>query len=137
MHAVARARADRDLHAFTRARTEFKAELDDDEIVCPHLDELYNRLLEQNLCRIIEPFSCVEVAHVAKLIALPHDVVEMRLSQMILDKKIEGILDQGAGTLILFDEPPPDKTYTVALETLQSLGHVVDSLYDKASKLIS
>ncbi|KAH3761019.1 26S proteasome non-ATPase regulatory subunit 11 [Pelomyxa schiedti] len=137
MQTIAKARAERKLHDFTAARATFKRELDDDPIVCPHLDELYKRLLEQNLCRIIEPFSCVEIAHVAHLINLPLEVVEKRLSQMILDKKIEGILDQGAGTLILFDDPPTDKTYPIALEAMQSLGHIVDSLYEKSTKLMS
>ena len=46
-----------------------------------------------------------------------------------------GILDQGAGVLIIFDETPVDKTYGSALETIQNMGKVVDSLYNKAKKL--
>ena len=46
-----------------------------------------------------------------------------------------GILDQGEGVLIVFDETPVDKTYESALETIQSMGKVVDSLYEKTKKL--
>ncbi len=85
--------------------------------------------------RIIEPFSCVEIEHIAKLIQLPVQTVEKKLSNMILDHKFDGILDQGKGTLVVYDEPHADKTYPTSLEAIQTLSRVVDALYEKASKI--
>ena len=92
-------------------------------------------MLEQNLCRIIEPYSRVQVDHVAETIRLPVRQVENKLSQMILDKKLHGILDQGEGVLMVFDEVVVDKTYEMALECIQNLSKIVDTLYQKAKKL--
>lgn len=106
-------------------------------------------MLEQNLIRIIEPFSRVQVSHVAHLINLPRDVVEKKLSQMILDKAIHGVLDQvrsqsignasrassDSGVLITFDHKSTDETYEAVLETITSMSKVVDALYQKAKRL--
>jgi len=54
---------------------------------------------------------------------------------MILDKKLNGILDQGAGVLVVFEETPLNKTYETALEVISHMGKVVDTLYQKAKKL--
>eukprot|EP00727_Mastigamoeba_balamuthi_P010357 m51a1_g5944 hypothetical protein (446) ;mRNA; r:122127-123926 len=134
---IARAHKERNVHALRDLRVKYYKQIVEDSVVGKHLDELNDKLLEQNLCRIIEPYSRVEIDHVASLIKLPRDDVETRLSLMILDKKIEGILDQGAGTLVLFDDPPNDKTYPLSLDTIQNLNHVVDSLFERATKLLS
>ncbi|XP_059619458.1 26S proteasome non-ATPase regulatory subunit 11 [Phlebotomus argentipes] len=135
MKAVAQASHKRSLADFQLALKDFKKELEDDVIVKAHLGTLYDTMLEQNLCRIIEPYSRVEVAHIADCIKLPMPQVEKKLSQMILDKKFSGILDQGDGVLIVFEETPVDKTYDTALEVIQHMGKVVDTLYQKAKKL--
>ena len=95
MKAIATASHNRSLSEFQDALNKFKVELSGDPIIQRHFNKLYDNLLEQNLCRIIEPFSRVEVTHIAKLIALPLETVERKLSQMILDQKLPGILDQG------------------------------------------
>lgn len=62
MKAVAQASHKRSLADFQDAVKEYKKELEEDVIVKAHLGTLYDTMLEQNLCRIIEPYSRVEVA---------------------------------------------------------------------------
>jgi 26S proteasome regulatory subunit N6 len=123
MRAIAEAHTKRSLRLFQDTIQKYKSEVDGDPIIHRHLNELYDNLLELNLNKIIEPFSCVEIAHVAGLIELSVPVVEKKLSQMILDKKLAGILDQGNGCLIVFD----DQTRDVSHLTLQC-WHVIDAL---------
>ncbi|KDP24695.1 hypothetical protein JCGZ_26470 [Jatropha curcas] len=137
MRAVADAHAKRSLKLFEIALQRYNAQLEEDPIVHRHLSSLYDTLLEQNLCRLIEPFSRVEIAHVADLIELPIDHVEKKLSQMILDKKFAGTLDQGAGCLIIFDDPKTDAIYPATLETISNIGKVVDSLYVRSAKIMA
>lgn len=136
MKAVAGAASKRSLAEFQRALEEYRRELTEDGIIQAHLNTLYDQMLEQNLLRILEPYSRTQVEEIARQINLPVDPVEKKLSQMILDRNISGILDQGAGVLILFSDPnSSDSTYDAVLDTLLSLSKVVDSLYQKAKKL--
>ncbi|CAB1341434.1 unnamed protein product [Coregonus sp. 'balchen'] len=121
---VAQASKNRSLDDFEKALTEYRGELRDDPIISTHLTTLYDNLLEQNLIRVIEPFSRVQIEHISTLIKLSKGDVERKLSQMILDTKFHGILDQGEGVLIIFDDPAVDTTYEAALETIQNMSKV-------------
>jgi 26S proteasome regulatory subunit N6 len=126
MRAVARAHQTRDLAAFEQTLRDYREELSSDPTIRSHLAALYDTLLEQNLLRIVEPYSVVEIEYVAGQVrqgrqdveakyATPLPLVSVlyeltfgvprdRLSQMILDKIFHGVLDQGRGCLLVFDE---------------------------------
>lgn len=135
LQTVAKAQKQRSLADFQNALSEYRDVIKTDAIISNHLAALYDTLLEQNLLRLIEPYSCVEISHVASLIGLPISVVEKKLSQMILDKVFYGTLDQGNNCLVVFPEPKNETTYETTLDTIKSLGNVVESLYTKAATL--
>lgn len=45
--------------------------------------------MEKELCRLIEPYSFVQISHIASTIGLPVDKVEKKLAQMILDVRFK------------------------------------------------
>lgn len=61
MRAVADASHKRSLADFQAAVKQYRQELEEDVIVRAHLGSLYDSMLEQNLCRIVEPYSRVQV----------------------------------------------------------------------------
>ena len=61
MKLVAQASKKRSLADFQSTVGKYSKELKGDKIVARHLDTLYQTMLEQNLCRIIEPYSRVQV----------------------------------------------------------------------------
>ncbi|KAH6901704.1 proteasome regulatory particle subunit [Coprinopsis sp. MPI-PUGE-AT-0042] len=135
MRAIARAHQDRNLADFEKALREYQLELSSDPTIRSHLAALYDTLLEQNLLRIIEPYSVVEIVKVAELVGQDQQAVEAKLSQMILDKVFHGVLDQGRGCLLVFDPQEVDNMYGPAIETLEEVGKVVKSLYAKTVKI--
>jgi len=78
----------------------------------------------------------VEIAYVAEQVKQGRQEVETKLSQMILDKVFHGVLDQGRGCLLVFDVAQTDNSYGAAIETLDQVGKVVDSLYAKMVKIM-
>ncbi|KAJ3013533.1 26S proteasome regulatory subunit rpn6 [Thoreauomyces humboldtii] len=78
VRAIASAHQNRSLLEFEQCWTKYKEEISNNPIIHHHLTALYDTLFEQNLLRIIEPFSRVEIAHVAKLVNLPTAPVETK-----------------------------------------------------------
>ena len=61
MKSVATASRNRSISELKESLNKYEVELKEDNIISAHLGKLYNNLLEQNLLRIIEPFSKVQV----------------------------------------------------------------------------
>jgi 26S proteasome regulatory subunit N6 len=49
----------------------------------------------------------------------------------------EGILDQGAGCLIVYDDQAPNTMYKATLDTIANMDRVVDTLMVKSSKIVA
>ncbi|GMI43434.1 hypothetical protein TrCOL_g9702 [Triparma columacea] len=132
MTAIANAASKRDLSLFEATTAKYADQLQTDILIKHHLHILLEQLLESNLLRLIEPFSCVEISHIASLIDMEPKAVEKKVSQMILDDKLNGILNQGEGQLILHEEERGDKTSETGKELIKNMGKVVDNLFKRS-----
>lgn len=136
LKAIAKAFADRSLSGFQGVLERYSRQLSEDMVVASHLRALYDTMMEKNLCKILEPYERISIAYVADIIKLDVALVERKLSQMILDKKFLGTLDQGSGYLIVYESHPVDPTYTGTLELLGGMGKVVESLQQRSAKIL-
>lgn len=135
MQAIAMAAGNRNLKELQAVLTQYPAQLQADLLIQHHLHILQEQLLESNLLRIVEPYSCVELEYVAQKIELPVGVTERKLSQMILDGILQGILDQGEGQLVLFEDVPTDSVTAKGLQVIQNMDAVVTSLFERSKAL--
>lgn len=96
MRAIARAHQNRNLSDFEKALRDYKdgtlfilplfiivhlsgiVELSSDPTIRSHLAALYDTLLEQNLLRIVEPYSVVEIEYVAQQVKQGRQAVEAK-----------------------------------------------------------
>ncbi len=139
--AIAKAQKTRSIESFENIVQKYQHDLSTDSVLVYHIRLLNERLVEQNLLRVVEPYSKVEIEHVARLIRLPADRVQKKLSDMILDSKLKGTLDQGIGVLILFDsdagETMSGSLYRELLETMEGTSSCLDALFDKSKSIMA
>ena len=95
---------------------------------------LIDALLKE-LKKLDDKMILTEVHLLESKVKQPVREVETKLSQLILDRRLHGILSQGEGCLVVYDQSVEEKSYQLTLDTLKHVGTVVDSLYKKANKL--
>lgn len=134
MRSLANAAKKRSLSEFNEAFTKYRHQLTEDLVVQKHFTAISDTMFEKELSRLIQPYSSVQVEHIAKCVGLTREKVERKLSQMILDKKLSGCL-QGDGLLVIFEQELADRTYQLAVETIHAMGEVVDALSERTKKL--
>lgn len=135
MSKIAAAAKSKSLEAFRTVTKEYASYLDSDALIAHHLDILYDKMLESNLLKIIHPYSVVEISHIARLINMTPTQVVQKLSQMVLDQKLSGILDEGRGQLIIYDSSSEDASFSKGVEIVGNLSSVVEALFQRAKGL--
>ena len=68
--------------ALSKVFQDFKKEINGDEVVKSHTKLLYENLLEKNLFKIIDSYTRVDIAYIAKKLSLDQEVIERKLSEM-------------------------------------------------------
>jgi 26S proteasome regulatory subunit N6 len=160
MQAIAKAVSNRNLKELQAVFQSYSEQLSTDLLIQHHIQILQEQLLESNLLRIVEPYSCVELDFIAQKIELSVSVTERKLSQMILDGTLNGILDQGKGQLILYetvegtgntgsstsnkmgssitkndDDDDHPSVASKSLQVIENMDSVVTSLFERSKAL--
>ncbi|XP_076048914.1 uncharacterized protein LOC143029797 [Oratosquilla oratoria] len=136
MLAVSQAACKSSLQDFREARKQYKENLEGDHVIAGVLEELYTTMMERNLKSIIKPYKRMQIPFVAECIGLPREEVERRLSQMILDKRVQAKLDHRDDCLYIYDEGDEDQTYNNLLEIISTLEKTLNLLNQRAKKLL-
>lgn len=66
--------------ALSRVFVQFKQEIEGDEVVNSHTKLLYDNLLEQNLFKIIDSYTRVDIDYISRKLSLDSGVIERKLS---------------------------------------------------------
>jgi len=98
MTAIAKAASDRSLNDYEKVLVEYKQELQSDLLIKHHLHILQEQLLESNLIRIMEPYSCVELSHIASLMELPLSSIEKKIVSNDIGREVSGDFRSGQGS---------------------------------------
>lgn len=130
--AVGQAYKDKSLKVFQKALVDYSSELQSDPIISAHFDTLYDNLMVQNILRLVAPYSTVKISFLAKELDLPESLIESKLSLMILDEKLKGILDQQDRCLVITKEVNNDRIFELGLQFIKNLDNAVETLYQKA-----
>jgi len=90
MKEIAAAHKLKSLMEFQKVLKDNEEQIKEDKIISGHINNLYENLKEQNLMKIVEPYSKIEISYISELIGLDYMTLQKKLSEMILDKKFEG-----------------------------------------------
>lgn len=114
---------------------ENKKDIAADKIISSQTELLFDKLLEQNVVKVVTPYSRIDLEYLTKKLGIEASAVEHKIRQMILDGKLNGTLDQEKNELILFETQEINQSYAASLDILKNMDAVVDALYERSAKL--
>lgn len=119
---------DRDLKAYHVLLDENRDMINTDRFIKSHLYFLYGVLFESNTMKIIEPYSNIKISTISNILGFSLHDVEEKIRKMILDRTINGTIDNVNGCIFLFDRRDGEERYAEHLEQVNVLKDFVASL---------
>jgi 26S proteasome regulatory subunit N6 len=110
-------------------------EINANPTISSQINLLYENLLEKNILKLTKPYTKVQLSYLSLKVGVNVNRVEKKISEMILDEKLKGTLDQGIGNLILFRDDELDPMYKNSLQILENMESVLGALFEKSKKL--
>lgn len=102
--------------------------LKDEQTIVYHLEKNYESVVDNSIMDIVYAYSHLQLNFIAQKISLPVSVVSTQLEKMIIDGKINGILDESLGVLIQYKA-------TVESEEIYKSNQICENLSQVANKL--
>ncbi|MEN2500101.1 MAG: 26S proteasome non-ATPase regulatory subunit 11 [Marteilia pararefringens] len=130
---VAEAANQGSLKMFYEALQKHQKQLVEDSSINSQLAALCDEVTEKNIIKLIKPYSCVQVTHIAQKVALPLKQVEAILSTMILDRRVSGVIDQKRGVLIVEERGEANEHLEAALGVIENVSELLKSLNARIS----
>eukprot|EP00915_Cephaloidophora_sp_WS-2016_P006174 GHVH01008145.1.p1 GENE.GHVH01008145.1~~GHVH01008145.1.p1 ORF type:complete len:412 (+),score=86.38 GHVH01008145.1:114-1349(+) len=114
--------------------------LQENKIVRGHLEDLEEKLLSDVIVKLLNAYSCCGMAHVAAVLNLEPEVVNRKLTSLILDGKLNASVAEDEDVITVHDPIVEPTAMKDALETLKNLSQacdVIDMIAQKPSTVKS
>ena len=78
MKEIAAAHKLKSLMEFQKVLKDNEEQIKEDKIISGHINNLYENLKEQNLMKIVEPYSKIEISYISELIGLDYMTLQKK-----------------------------------------------------------
>jgi len=123
----------KNIRRFNNACLKFEQQLKKDAYAFELIGNAAELLCLQIIEEEVSPYTRVSLNHISKLIARNVDVTQKLVIQLILDKKIRGVIDEINGTLILHGTQLEAKKYSAVANWTNALGLLNDQMTTRIS----
>lgn len=132
---VLKAYSSKDLPKLNSVLIERKRDIETDPVIGPQIEALIDQLLEQNILKLVYPYSKVEISYLSKKLLVSESIVESKICGMILDEKLKGSIDQDSGVLEILDNNNSSDILQLSSQIISNLKETTEVLFERASKI--
>lgn len=125
----------RQYQSLSQLLVKYPLELASDPLISDQLTTIRSGLLEEQIKKILAPYSRVDIAFLIAKLDLEHDVIHGAICELILDNKLHATIDNNTGDIVLMDKPKKNELLDNCEASIEHMNKVVTLLSDRLQKL--